>query len=580
MTDPFRQFFLESVYSTIQQQPSTRGLVSLLKFSNSHLTLEELRLRSGLGSGSGSAGAGSMEDLKRDIHKHIKVLKSRIHPDKHNAKRSDKGDSGGGGGVNVTKLFQDVQIFYNDCMEIFTSEDHDGNCSVDGTGRPAAANGKKKHRRRKNNGDNAGDGNDRSGGDMDNNIDGDDHGDNNDGSSRRGSKRRRKRQSSSSTASTSSSKSSMSFPDEFSICTQWPNTAMAIATSIPNDDNDKRTKHKKDKDRNGSPSVSSNEQKRRVPNGLCPPIYASLTRRTVPVYQAYRALHARGAIAHGKEITLFHSWDEIVSKHLDNNDSNKKKEGGLELSSVYDVFDQCGGVTKELDTVEAIKEEIMHRGPVVSVSFQLSAVYLKQWNNMITNSNEGAFANDLMGDVHELLIVGWRMTGYGEAWEVQPLMDDCHVNFNGTSTSEISLSGGNTNIGANVNINSQSNTNTNTNNKSTILIGFGQFGIDDLCLAPMSNMEDRSWQPGPYFTSDFSEAPHWREWNEMDLPLLDVELKQLAKCFTNGHGLMSGDSFVIRDGVKKAHSSNYKVKNLRWEDAMGEWNVTVCRDDS
>ena len=218
-----------------------------------------------------------------------------------------------------------------------------------------------------------------------------------------------------------------------------------------------------------------------------------------------------------------------------------------------------------------MKDELMNNGPVVSVSFQLKKKYVNQLqnervafaqlydndkndddNNGRNNNNRGnnrkMKPNHKNGNCnktsiqHELLIVGWSLTPYGEAWNVQYLYD----NPNGTYGSP-----------------------PNSQNPSIIKIGFGQFNIDTLCLAPKSNLEHISWQNGPYFDVDFSDAPQWRKWLQMDLPASQSELILLGKCFEKKKGMFSGDSFVIRDREKLAHSASYVLKNLRFRARSG-----------
>jgi len=372
----------------------------------------------------------------RERSKTLKILKTRIHPDKHPNDAS------------VTQIFQNVQNFYDECIDANALS---GSSSSRTSGKPKP-------------------------------------------------KRRKKSQSS---EVTSSSK----YPQVFSVFTEWPIANESISTV-----------------------VMKNESKKKVDSSIQPsshpmPPNNTLAKKIVPAYQAYKCIHARGAIAHGRPITKYHSWDEI-------------QQESDEDHSVHDIFDKFGGA-KELDSADLIKEELMNRGPVVSVSFRLVGVYLDK-----LNVGEKAFAKELIGQIHELLIVGWCLTPYGEAWQVQPLID---VMDPKAASSE---------------------------SKDSILhIGFGQFGIDELCLAPESSLEDLSWQPGPYFDSDFTDANNWREWKEMDLPITEKELKSLAKCFKKG--LFSDESFVLRDEMKKAHSASYKIKNIRWVEETSEWFVTV-----
>lgn len=413
MSDPFRQYFLESIQTTLQQEASQESLLALFRFVTPSLTMDQV-----------------LRMPPKERNKVLKVLKTRIHPDKHPNDPS------------VTQLFQNVQIFYEECILSL-----ENGISSGGTNDCIPA-----------------------------------------------SKRRRKPSQSIQVVA------SKKFPQSFSCYDQWPHVQSSIVT-VQGDVKDE---------------LSTKMCHPMPPNG-------KLTKEMVPIFQAYKCIHARGAIAHGKPISLYKTTADIMEA------SEKKK-------SVHDVFDEYGG-TKELDSIEVIKEELIQYGPVISISFRLLDVYLEQ-----LQVGNKAFAKDLIGASHELLIVGWCLTPYGEAWLVQPLMDKIA-------------------------------------SPQLIRIGFGQFGIDDLVLAPESCLDHISWQAGPYFDYDFSDVENWREWNEMDLPILEKDLKKLALCLPEG--FMSDQNFVIRDEVKKAHSGSYKIKNIRWEEETMEWFVQVyqSKDD-
>lgn len=423
MSDPFRQYFLESIQNTLRQEANHESLLALFRFVTPSLTMDQVL---------------SMSQKERN--KLLKVLKTRIHPDKH------PNDS------SVTQLFQNVQIFYEECilsLDESSASKHGSTSNKDGI--PPS---------------------------------------------------KRKRKASHHSVQVVASKK---FPQSFSCYDQWPHVQKSIVTvqgEVADDDDD------------------DDELSREIMCHHPIPPNGKLTKEMVPVYQAYKCIHARGAIAHGKPISLYKTNVDIIEA------SEKNK-------TVHDIFDDYGG-TKELDSIEVIKEELIQRGPVVSTSFRLLDIYLEQ-----LQVGNKAFAKDLIGSCHELLIVGWCLTPYGEAWLVQPLVDKI-------STLQL------------------------------IRIGFGQFGIDDVVLAPESSLDHISWQPGPYFDYDFSDVENWREWNEMDLPILEKDLKKLALCLPGG--FMSGQSFVIRDEVKKAHSDSYKIKNIRWEENTMEWFVQVYQN--
>ena len=437
MADPFRQYFLESIQNVLEDTPTENSLLALFKFVSPSITLDEML---------------AMDSRERN--KTLRILKTRIHPDKH---PNDK---------SVTKIFQNVQNFYDECLENLSSS----------SSSPSYGSGNNKTSNRK----------------------------------------RRKRPQSESVSTNET------FPQNFSCFTQWPIVNATISTAAAVDG--KNNAH-------GGNGRNCSETKHSQTSHPIPPTSA-LAKKVVPAYQAYKCIHARGTIAHGRPITKYYPWEEIQKA----SDADH---------SVYDIFDNFGG-TKELETAESIKKELMSCGPVVSVSFRLLATYMKQ-----LNAGEKAFAQDSIGHIHELLIVGWCLTPYGEAWQVQPLIDMAQ---NQTKNKQIDTDG---------------------NNSSLLHIGFGQFGIDDLVLAPVNNFENMPWQLGPSFDSDFRDAENWRDWNEMDLPLSETELKTLAKCFKKG--MLSGESFVLRDEVKKAHSNSYNIKNIRWVDETEEWFVTVCQ---
>jgi hypothetical protein len=127
--------------------------------------------------------------------------------------------------------------------------------------------------------------------------------------------------------------------------------------------------------------------------------------------------------------------------------------------------------TRRLDTVEAIQTEICTRGPVLSTSFVLSSRFAN------TTEHSDAFYLQRINQTHPLLIVGWKSTPLGDVWLVY---------------SPIASS-----------------------RKSTELIpiAFGQFGINALCLAPESDLQDKAWQSGPFLDLNLSKWPDaWTTW--------------------------------------------------------------------
>ena len=79
-------------------------------------------------------------------------------------------------------------------------------------------------------------------------------------------------------------------------------------------------------------------------------------------------MHA-GTIAHGRRIELKHELSPYDP-----------------IQSVEQIFDSFGG-TKQLCSVEVIKEELMKRGPVVSVSFSPNQAFMSS-NQMQSSHNK------------------------------------------------------------------------------------------------------------------------------------------------------------------------------------------------
>ena len=176
------------------------------------------------------------------------------------------------------------------------------------------------------------------------------------------------------------------------------------------------------------------------------------TQRTLPPFLAHQCIHLRGAKLHNHTFTKFVAWD-IIEYHAKNNDG------------VVNVFESFFGGKKSLCFIEAIKEEILAHGPVVSVSFQLTKAVFDLFPNSKAVFLPSLFHVDSSNSIaylHPVLIVGWTKTPSGEAWEVQCLLDDTVCNSSGSSVS--------------------------TSNPQVIFIPFGQFHIDDLCVAPNSGI--------------------------------------------------------------------------------------------
>jgi len=223
-------------------------------------------------------------------------------------------------------------------------------------------------------------------------------------------------------------------------------------------------------------------------------------------------INARGAIAHGQPTKRAYTTESM------------KQYGNAQA-----CFDAYGG-TYHLTSTSAIKEELMEHGPVVSTSFVLHGAFL----------SAGEYSSSLLrsriGKTHELLIVGWTLTSFGEVWLVKPL--------NGQV--------------------------------DPIRVAFGQFGIDDACLAPRSSFENTAWQSGPYYDTN-QEFDEWMGWESMEMNISASKLNELARCFRTGlyAAISQGSAFVIRDKNKIAHSRTYCLEEIEWKEAENTWKVNV-----
>lgn len=85
--DPFKKFYLDQVQFIIEKEPSLRSLHELLRMATPEIALEKIK-------------------HEIDRSKAFKLIKSRIHPDKHPESV-----------VIVTRLFQEMQMFYERCCD-------------------------------------------------------------------------------------------------------------------------------------------------------------------------------------------------------------------------------------------------------------------------------------------------------------------------------------------------------------------------------------------------------------------------------------------------------------------------------
>jgi hypothetical protein len=248
-----------------------------------------------------------------------------------------------------------------------------------------------------------------------------------------------------------------------------------------------------------------------------PPLDTTVSDSDLAAFTAAMCINARGAISHGQKTNLTFGIKAMNT-----------------YSSVEAAFDSNGG-TKHLSSIDAIKKEIIENGPVVSTSFVLRREFL----------SVGEYSDSLLqsrvGNCHELLLIGWNLTAFGEVWLARPLHAENPI-------------------------------------VEPIRIAFGQFGVNDLCIAPKSSFDNTPWQLGPYF--DAHPLPmEWLGCSSMHLRITSSELEDLAKCFDKGLVAACRDHspFVIRNKRKFANSRSFYLSDIQWDKDKSLWEVVVNR---
>lgn len=245
---------------------------------------------------------------------------------------------------------------------------------------------------------------------------------------------------------------------------------------------------------------------------------------SLEIFLAFRCLNARGAIAHRAATSCEYNWETISSQRR-------------LFETAEKLFNTELKGSRRLEGVVAIKEELISRGPVLSTSFVLSEGFAR------SADFSDLFLEEKINANHPLLIVGWKLTPLAEVWLVaSPFSNDF-----------------------------------------IFPVAVGQFGIDDLCLAPESDLTDVSWQNGPFLDLDLSTWPdEWLSWPDMTFPLPSSKLEELASCFKGGF-MAAKDQlmpFVIRDEKKNAHSREFHLKEVRWDGKKKEWKVSGVQSRS
>ena len=241
-------------------------------------------------------------------------------------------------------------------------------------------------------------------------------------------------------------------------------------------------------------------------------------KNTLNIFMAYRCINARAAIAHGAQPSLIFDWQQVLDTV------------GLGFTTEK-LFSEKYKGAKRLEGVDDIKEELTTRGPVVSTSFVLSQSFAN------TTEFAHSFSMERIKKNHPLLIVGWKLTAFGEVWLVLLPYND-----------------------------------------SIASVAFGQFGIDDMCLAPESKLENMPCQSGPFLDLDMSGYPKdWRTWSDIELYLSSSELESLSTSVNAGFVAAKEKKtrFVICDKNKLAHSRACNVKDIQWKETKKKWLVSI-----
>jgi hypothetical protein len=228
---------------------------------------------------------------------------------------------------------------------------------------------------------------------------------------------------------------------------------------------------------------------------------------------AYQCINCRGAIAHGKRPSLIFSWENVIS---------------MANHSVMDVLEKHGGYRSIVGRkVDDIKVEIIKNGPVISFSFTPTSSFARDHSESIVKSR--------IKKHHYCMIIGWKLTEYGEVWLVQ--------SYNGSEILQVPV---------------------------------GQSAIEETILFPKNNFLFVTWQQGPYYDRDMTNYRGWHQYEELSLILKSHELEELAELFGERpfHEVISERTrFVVRDKKKNAHSRSCFIDRLKWDKDLKAWDV-------
>eukprot|EP00588_Corethron_pennatum_P036640 CAMPEP_0194347056 /NCGR_PEP_ID=MMETSP0171-20130528/105775_1 /TAXON_ID=218684 /ORGANISM="Corethron pennatum, Strain L29A3" /LENGTH=336 /DNA_ID=CAMNT_0039114259 /DNA_START=199 /DNA_END=1209 /DNA_ORIENTATION=+ len=194
-------------------------------------------------------------------------------------------------------------------------------------------------------------------------------------------------------------------------------------------------------------------------------------------------------------------------------------------------FEKFHGGAKVLGTVDAIKTELVTRGPVVSASFTPTRHFVDDANN------SSALKPSRAGSRHPMLIIGWKRTADGEAWLLQNLgpfipRAAVPVGFSRLRIEDEVLAPA-SDFG-DVYWKPGPYVHHDMSRSAGWRVGFSRLRIEDEVLAPASDFGDVYWKPGPYFHHDMSRSAGWRGGSGVKMAMTDGQMKQLAATFPQG----------------------------------------------
>lgn len=200
-----------------------------------------------------------------------------------------------------------------------------------------------------------------------------------------------------------------------------------------------------------------------------------------------------------------------------------------------EVLDKHGGYrTISGGKVDEIKVELIYRGPVISFSFIPTKNLAAKFPDCIIDSR--------IKKHHYCLLVGWKLTEFGEVWLVQ--------SYHGNKLMEIPV---------------------------------GQYNIEETIIFPKDDFKNVTWQQGPYFDKDMSNHKDWFECSEIDFKLSSSELEDFVCIFGNlGISQIITDKvrFVIRDVNCVAHSRSCKLADVSFDRKKKMWKLLCSFNDA